>query len=480
MQSVDKPGDDPRHYDFGLSDGRCFLHAAEVQPVEFTSTTFPSTWRDDDDVSFGFHVLVVDNDPLAHMLIQKVLCKAGISATCVPTGEAALSVLSEAHALSTKAATASMPCDTARHGTASGLPDAVILDTNFPAGHMNGIDTVKEIRRRFPRVPMPVIAHTGEQHPRDLMKLLDAGFSDYVSKRSTGSDLLARICVQVKTAATHRHLSRLEKGDAILQDILPGQVVGQLLEKGHVEPEHLGEVSILFADIVGFTEMSSRLQTTSMIKVLNKLFSAFDKLAIRIGVFKVETIGDCYMCVAGHDMATKKDHARLMVQMGLSMIEEAQNVYLPDGQESVSIRVGIHTGPVYAGVVGLSKPRYCLFGDTVNVASRMETTSKPGQLHVSEAAYLSCFPTSTSDEAGATSRPADAAADGHQADLSRISTAWFSDANHCKIKGKGLMLTRFCNRPSQQYQCCARLQVDAGVSDLDDSNASIQFDLDDL
>ena len=397
--------------------------------------------------------------------------------------------LHEAHAFKMASPT---PNNTAGHGTVPRFPDVIILDVNFPSGYMSGIDTVKEIRRRFPRVSTPIIAHTIEEHPRDLMQLLDAGFSDYVSKRSTASDLLARICVQVKTAATHRHLSRLEKGDAILQDILPGQVVGQLLERGHVEPEHLGEVSILFADIVGFTNMSSRLQTTSMIKVLNKLFSAFDRLAIHLGVFKVETIGDCYMCVAGHDLATKKDHARLMVQMGLSMIEEAQNVLLPDGYGSVRIRVGIHTGPVHAGVVGLSKPRYCLFGDTVNVASRMETTSKPGQLHVSEATYLSCFPTPSHaaihDEAGRESiaacqaetgiRPAEEAGD-NKVDMFKSTTS-FSAAEHCEIKGKGTMLTRFCNRQNQPYLCCASIQEDAGSAESVGSISQTQFDLDDI
>ena len=454
----DEAGTSQSH-DLGLAGGS-ILNAAEstseAQAVisgELSSASgLTKMETGSNDSPFEFEVLVVDDDPVAHLLIQRVLHKAGLSARCVLSGEAALALLDEAHAL--KMAPPN-PNNKAGRGTTPRFPDVIILDVNFPIGYMGGRETVKEIRRRFPRSPTPVIAHTCEEHPKDLMQLLDAGFSDYVSKRSTVSDLIARICVQVKTAATHRHLSRLEKGDAILQDILPGQVVGQLLEKGHVEPEHLGEVSILFADIVGFTEMSSRLQTISMIKVLNKLFSAFDKLAIRMGVFKVETIGDCYMCVAGHDMATKKDHARLMVQMGLSMIEEAQSVVLPDGKESVSIRVGIHTGPVYAGVVGLSKPRYCLFGDTVNVASRMETTSKPGQLHVSEATYLSCFPTTspvadTCDEAGesiacqAAGRAAEEAGD-DKVDMFKRTTC-FSAAEHREIKGKGLMLTRFCNR----------------------------------
>ena len=452
-------------FDLGLIAGGSILSAAEstseeqsVVSGELSSASGLSEMITDghnDVSSFEFEALVVDDDPVAHFLIQRVLQRAGLSARCFHSGEAALAFLDEAHAFKMASPT---PNNTAGHGTVPRFPDVIILDVNFPSGYMSGIDTVKEIRRRFPRVSTPIIGHTIEEHPRDLMQLLDAGFSDYVSKRSTASDLLARICVQVKTAATHRHLSRLEKGEAILQDILPGQVVGQLLERGHVEPEHLGEVSILFADIVGFTNMSSRLQTTSMIKVLNKLFSAFDKLAIHLGVFKVETIGDCYMCVAGHDLATKKDHARLMVQMGLSMIDEAQNIFLPDSEEPVRIRVGINTGPVHAGVVGLSKPRYCLFGDTVNVASRMETTSKPGQLHVSEATYSSCFPASSNaaihDEAGESiecqaeaGRNAEEAGD-NEVDMFKRRTS-FSAAEQCEIKGKGLMLTRFCNRQSQ-------------------------------
>ena len=466
LPSVDESGTRQLN-DIGLA-GYSILSSAEsasqAQSVisgESTSATSrtimgPAGCNNDSSL-MGFEVLLVDDDPVVHLLIRKILKRAGLSTTSVRTGEEALALLDKAHDNDALKIARPNPNSGGRRDTAARFPDAIILDINFPIGHMSGMDTVKEIRRRFPRAPTPIIAHTVEEHLVDLMNLLDAGFSDYVSKRSTASDLLARICVQVKTAATHRHLSKLQAGDAILQDILPGQVVGQLLENGHVEPEHLGEVSILFADIVGFTDMSSRLKTTAMIKVLNKLFSAFDKLSTRLGVFKVETIGDCYMCVAGHDLATKEDQGRIMVQMGLSMIDEAREVFLPDGKESVKIRVGINTGPVYAGVVGLSKPRYCLFGDTVNVASRMETTSKPGKVHISEATYLSCFPTRSTgsvNEAGesnvcrAAGRIADAAAANKSKGDVFESTTWFSAAEYCEIKGKGPMLTRFCERQS--------------------------------
>eukprot|EP00191_Tetraselmis_sp_GSL018_P012240 CAMPEP_0177620078 /NCGR_PEP_ID=MMETSP0419_2-20121207/26668_1 /TAXON_ID=582737 /ORGANISM="Tetraselmis sp., Strain GSL018" /LENGTH=220 /DNA_ID=CAMNT_0019119521 /DNA_START=1730 /DNA_END=2388 /DNA_ORIENTATION=+ len=182
------------------------------------------------------------------------------------------------------------------------------------------------------------------------------------------------------------HRARLQQSYRLLNDILPGPVIEQLQSGKRLVSEHLGEVSVLFTDIVGFTTFASTYSTPEVVNLLDCLFCAFDELCDKHGVFKVETIGDAYMCVAGHNEETQHDQTGRVISMGLDMVAAAEQIFLPSG-DPVKIRVGIHTGPAHAGVIGLKRPRYCLFGDTVNVASRMESTSFPQCVQVSDKTY---------------------------------------------------------------------------------------------
>ena len=177
--------------------------------------------------------------------------------------------------------------------------------------------------------------------------------------------------------------------------MLPRTVALQLLEGRQVEAKKFDTVSILFTDIVSFTNISASSTPQQVMSMLNRLYFAFDSIVASMGVYKVETIGDAYMCVAGlpDPMAGGgRAHAETIVRTALAFVDATENFPIRvdggDGPENMlRIRVGIHSGPVVAGVVGRKMPRYCLFGDTVNVASRMESNGVPRRVHISPATH---------------------------------------------------------------------------------------------
>lgn len=146
-----------------------------------------------------------------------------------------------------------------------------------------------------------------------------------------------------------------------------------------------GSVTILFADIVGFTKIAHEVHPLQVMQTLNDLYCRLDNLCLKMPVYKVETIGDCYMA-ATNLMHQDPNHANTMIEFAMAVCGEASKVMTPSGQP-LQLRIGIHTGTVMGGIIGLLRQRYCLFGDTVNTASRMESTGIPGAIHVSEATY---------------------------------------------------------------------------------------------
>ncbi len=175
------------------------------------------------------------------------------------------------------------------------------------------------------------------------------------------------------------------KSEQLLLNVLPAAIVLRLKDKEHNIAESFGEVTVMFADIVGFTELSSRISATAVVKVLNDIFSAFDHLADRHGLEKIKTIGDAYMVVGGLP-TPRADHAEAVANMAIDMLHEIRLLSL-DHSEPFSIRIGISTGPVVAGVIGLKKFIYDLWGDTVNIASRMESHGITGCIQVTAETY---------------------------------------------------------------------------------------------
>ncbi|KAL2103377.1 hypothetical protein ACEWY4_000245 [Coilia grayii] len=174
----------------------------------------------------------------------------------------------------------------------------------------------------------------------------------------------------------------------LLHQMLPRSVVKQLRQRQHVEAESYEQVTIFFSDIVGFTAISASCTPLQVVEMLNNLYMCFDTRIDSYDVYKVETIGDAYMVVSGLPERNGDRHADEIAKMSLDLVAAVRQVPIPHmPNKRLQLRAGIHTGPCVAGIVGYKMPRYCLFGDTVNTASRMESTSLPQKIHASSATY---------------------------------------------------------------------------------------------
>jgi len=176
-----------------------------------------------------------------------------------------------------------------------------------------------------------------------------------------------------------------EKSERLLLNILPDTIVAQLKESSEAIADRFDEVTILFADIVDFTVLSAAIPPKELVVFLNKIFSEFDILAQKHGLEKIKTIGDAYM-LAGGLPTRRPDHAEAVAAMALDMLEVIKQFKF-DGHKELELRIGINTGVVVAGVIGLRKFIYDLWGDAVNLASRMESHGIAGEIQVSEATY---------------------------------------------------------------------------------------------
>jgi len=172
-------------------------------------------------------------------------------------------------------------------------------------------------------------------------------------------------------------------------NILPEETAEELKEKGSATPKHYDKVSVLFTDFVGFTHIAARLTPEALVLELNKAFLAFDGIIDKYNLEKIKTIGDAYMCAGGIPVSNDTNpidivHAGLEIQQLMEKMKKEKEL---QGEAYWEIRLGIHTGPVVAGVVGKNKFAYDIWGDAVNTASRMESSGKSGKVNISGETY---------------------------------------------------------------------------------------------
>ena len=179
-----------------------------------------------------------------------------------------------------------------------------------------------------------------------------------------------------------------DRSDSLLRNILPEETALELKENGRVEAKKFDSVTVLFTDFKGFTSLAEKLAPEELVKTVDFYFSKFDEIMEKYGLEKIKTVGDAYVCAGGLPFPTK-DHAVKMVNAAFDIVNFVEEAKQTDALHMVSfeIRIGINSGPVVAGVVGTKKFAYDIWGDTVNVAARMETMSNAGRINISANTY---------------------------------------------------------------------------------------------
>jgi class 3 adenylate cyclase len=254
------------------------------------------------------------------------------------------------------------------------LIDLILLDVMMPG--IDGFEVCQKLKASRTRNQVPVIFLTARTETADIVRGFEMGAVDYVAKPFNSHELMARV-------NTHLALDRLHRdNERLLLNVLPQTIANRIKSGEERIADFFPEVSVLFADIVGFTTMSGSLPPQPLVEMLNDLFTKFDELAHRHRVEKIKTIGDCYMAVCGVP-EHHPDHASKVAHLALDMLSCLKGFNAARGG-ALRIRIGLNSGPVVAGVIGSSKFIYDLWGDTVNTGSRMESSGTPDRIHVTE------------------------------------------------------------------------------------------------
>ena len=269
--------------------------------------------------------------------------------------------------------------------------DLVFLDIMMP--FMTGYEVLEHLKANPVLRHIPVVMISALNDIDSVVRCIELGAEDYLFKPFNPILLKARTEASLeKKRLRDRERAFLkelqieqEKSERLLLNILPKPVADQLKQNPSTIAESFPEATVLFADIVGFTHLSAQKSPIEIVTLLNKIFSAFDQLADRHGLEKIKTIGDAYMVVGGLPMPNP-NHAEAIAAMALDM-QGAIDTFNHETGEAFIMRIGVSTGPVVAGVIGIHKFTYDLWGDTVNMASRMESHGIAGRIQVTASTY---------------------------------------------------------------------------------------------
>ena len=310
------------------------------------------------------HILVIDDTKANRDLLRRQLERQGHEVATAASAADGLALLEEA-----------------------GF-DVILVDILMP--DMNGIELLARLKADERWRDTPVIMISGLKEKKAVVRCISAGAEDYLEKPVDPVLLHSRVDACLERVRWQRRekefLARIEyerdRADALLHAMLPAPVIRRLQEGETLIADRIDAATIVFADIVDFTPLVARTDPPLLLQQLAGIFSAFDDLAARHGVEKIKTIGDAYMAVAGVPDSVH-DHPERALSFARDLIGTMQG----EVGQGLAIRVGLHTGPVIAGLVGRLRFVYDVWGEAVNLASRLEASGRPGRIHISAASH---------------------------------------------------------------------------------------------
>jgi class 3 adenylate cyclase len=313
------------------------------------------------------HILVVDDHPTNRLKLSLGLKQQGHTVAQAESGRQALEMLR------------AEPFD------------LVLLDILMP--EMDGYEVLQQMKKDNALRDVPVIIISAQDELESIVHGIELGAEDYLPKSFDPVLLKARIeaCLEKKRLRDHeqafvRELQKeRERSERLLLNILPAPVAERLKQTQDIIADNVEDVSVMFVDIVSFLPLSTSMPPAETVKMLNAVFSTFDALVDQYGLEKIKTSGDCYMVVGGLPLPDP-NHLDAIAGMALDVLAGTSKFSRNDGKP-FQLRLGIHTGPVVAGVIGTKKFAYDLWGDTVNIASRMESHGVPGAIQVTQDVY---------------------------------------------------------------------------------------------
>lgn len=313
------------------------------------------------------HILVVDDHPTNRLKLSLGLKQQGHTVAQAESGRQALEMLRVESF------------------------DLVLLDILMP--EMDGYEVLREMKSDNDLRNVPVIIISAQDELESVVHGIELGAEDYLPKSFDPVLLKARIeaCLEKKRLRDHEQAffheiqEERERAERLLLNVLPVPVAERLKQTQDIIADSIEDVSVMFIDIVDFLPLSTSMPPVEMVQMLNNVFSTFDALVDQYKLEKIKTSGDSYMVVGGLPLP-RADHLESIACMALDVLACIPNFSRTDGKP-FQVRIGIHSGPVVAGVIGIKKFAYDLWGDTVNIASRMESQGVPNAIQVTESVY---------------------------------------------------------------------------------------------
>ena len=309
-------------------------------------------------------ILIIDDSSVNRKILSGLMTRNNFRVLSADNSYSALNILKEA------------------------TPDLILLDIVLP--DIDGYALCKQLKEQEETKGIPVIFISSLGEIESKLTGFAVGGVDYITKPFDHSEVLARVQTQLRLADLQHQLEdqnrqmdlERQRSEALLHNVLPEKVAEELLETGVCQPKNFDNATVCFVDLVTFTDIASRLSPEQVVDELNAIFTGFDHISNKYNCERIKTIGDAYLFVCGVP-EPDPDHAYNVVAAAVEMVAFLRHRNTSHEQKW-EVRVGVHSGQLVGGIVGTEKYLYDIFGDTVNVASRMEELAPPMRVNLSE------------------------------------------------------------------------------------------------